>query len=831
MPVGVSPGNRTSGAAPQTAGLPDRPEHVKRIPFVAITASLAAGILVSHYAAPPFVLWPALSTACLAGIAAGLILRRPYFAAAFLFAAFLCAGGLLHFHDYHYVPAGHIATLVSDERAFVELHGRIRSDPQSSIKRPLAIPGIEQGPPERETAFDIDLEGVTSPAGRRTVSGRVRVKLAGDNPSLRYGDDVTLVGTLQAPNYPTNPGQFDYREYLRRAGIRAILYVSGPAGATVTARHAGPMRLVFAVRRRLISLLKPTPEHRGGKLLAAMLLGATDELSPDVLSNFQNSGAMHLLAVSGLNVGIIAATILWLAGLARVPLSARSFVVLGGVVCYTLLAGAQPPAVRAAVMIAVAVMGGAVSRRQISVNSLALAAFVILVFAPCELFSVGFQLSFAAILSIIHFYRPIRAMLDKLKSALEDLQAREEQSRLLRCWIAWKRIVFPLMAVSLCATIGVTPLVARTFNVVSIGGILLNVVYVPLAWLVVMGGFVALVLAAPLSLVWSSASLLSTPAAYAALLLENIADTSTRLPASYYHTAGPPLWFLLLYYALLVLLIHRHALHLTRMQIAIAILLLLNALAASSLWPGPRRFSVTCYDVRHGNCVFIRFPSGETMLYDCGTQSRFFDVGAYVVSPHLWQQGIHTIDALVLSHPDADHINGVASLLDRFRIGRVYLPPNFESEPLGKCFTTAFEQRGIPCESLCAGQSVALGDARMEVLSPPRDTILQLGRTPNDRSLVVKVSCAGTSLLFTGDIETPAIAWLLMSGQNVQANVLFLPHHGSFTTNASPLVRAVNPASVVISGDQAVDSDQAMKVLSAEGWRVRRTCDEGAIEF
>ena len=810
----------------------DRKPAPQRAPFVAITAFLAAGIVAGHYAAFPFAAWAGLMALGLGLAAIALCIRRRTAAAVALLLGFLGLGGALHHCHYFYLPAGHVARIASPERMLAKLHARIRSDPVAILKTPINL--APAGPAEMnyETAFDADVSGIFYGHALAKATGRIKVKLAGRNPGLHYGDEVDIVGQLQTPNTPSNPAQFDYREYLRRQGIRAIIYVSDAAGVQVTAQSHGPWRLVCDVRRHLVSLLKPTPHGVGGQVLGAILLGATEDLPPSVISSFQNSGAMHLVAVSGLNVGMIAVTIWRLVQMLRVPAAGRNFIIVAGVILYTVFAGAQPPVVRAAVMIVVATISGIFDRRHLSINSVALAAFIILLYSPCELFMVGFQLSFLAILGILYFYSPIGNLLNKLRSTLEDLQATEEMSWLLRAWIAARRVAVPLVAVSMAATVGVLPVVAYTFNVVNVSGIICNALFVPFAWFITVAGFLGLGVALPLSLVWSHASLVSTPVAWAALGLEKVVELSTHLPASYYHAASPPAWFLLLYYALLVAIVRRRSLGLSPRRLAIAALLLLNALAFTSLaWPGKPRLEVTALDVRHGNCVWLRFPSGKTALYDCGTQSMFFDVGSYVVAPALWQQGENRIDALLLSHADSDHVNGVASLISRFRIGCVFVPPGFADDPLGGHVLKMITAAGIAHRELAAGQTIDLGDARIDILNPPRNTGVKSGSDSNNRSLVARVSCLGRSLLLTGDIQTPAVSWMLVSGQAMRSDVLFLPHHGASAADCADLCAAVRPEVTIISCDRDGPSGGRLLALEQRGNRAFRTADCGAIRI
>jgi len=796
-----------------------------------VAGSFAAGILLTEYAHIPLTGWLALALPALILGIGGLFFRRAGIATIGVLLGFCAAGGAIYHYRCVRLPPGHIAEIVSDDPMLMRVRGYVCTDPVSRRKAPL---GLSEGSARRlcETALDLKLNAIMTNAGPRPACGKIKVKLYEDNPGIQFGDEVILTGRIEAPGSPTNPSQFNYRQYLRRLGIRAVLRVPNAAGVEWTGRSTGRVRRsLFGVRRYLLSLISTPGNGRGGKVLAAMLLGAREELPPDTVERFRQSGTMHLLAISGLHVGMVAGAIWLVAGLVGADARLRSIAVVLCVVAYVLLTGARPPAVRAAVMIGLVALGGAFARRQVTVNSLALAAFIILVFSPGEIFMRGFQLSFVAVLCIVYFYRPIIDLLNKLKVPLEDLQAPEERSLALRGWIAGKKLVFPCVSVSVAASIGVLPLIAHTFHIVSLIGVVCNAILVPLASLVVWLGLAGLAAALPLSLVWAGAGMLVKPAVGGALLLDRAAALAARAPGSYFYTAGPPLWFLLSYYAVLLLIVHRRILRLTPRRCAVVFVILVNTLAVHAAWPDRGNLNVTCFDVRHGTCVLFDLPSGETLLYDCGTASMFFDVGSYIVAPELWRRGIRRIDALILSHSDADHMNGAFSLLKRFKIAEVFHPPGFRNNPLGALLLREIDDLDIAHRDLVAGEVLKLGDATIDVLNPPGGPVMRPGSDPNNESLVVRVNCSGKRFLLCGDIQAPAIRRLLASGHNLRAEVILMPHHGSHLSNVAGLLEAVEPEAAIMSCERGYVQRSLIESLRAHKIRAFQTARCGAVRI
>jgi len=394
--------------------------------------------------------------------------------------------------------------------------------------------------------------------------------------------------------------------------------------------------------------------------------------------------------------------------------------------------------------------------------------------------------------------------------------------------VGLRGLAAPLIAMSLAASLGVLPLIAWTFHIVSPWSVLANVMLVPLAWLGVTLGFAGFAVALPLSAVWAGAGVLLKPAVGASWVLERAAAGAASVPGAFYYTAGPPAWLLAAWYAGLAAFVHRERLGLTPRRLGVGALALANAFVFDAILPGPRRLEATCFDVRHGSCVLLRFPSGETLLYDCGTTGALFDVGAYVAAPALWEMGIRRIDALVLSHPDADHINGVISLAKRFRIGRAFVSPYFGSEPVGKFHIGKLREAGVEVAELAAGDGFSLGDAEVRVLGPPRGR-LRIGRDANNRSLVVRVECRGRSFLLPGDVEDSGTAWLLSCGPAIRSDVLLMPHHGALQEQSRELVDAVRPAMAIISSGRGETEPAMIELLREAGCEVLQTGERGAI--
>jgi len=804
---------------------------VRRAPLAVVAACLCGGIIAGQYCTFSSGAWLAAVAVLIVFAAAGVIIRRKRLASVCLLAAFVAAGGLLHYRQYHYVSENHVERIIpADDGLFAKIRAEIVSEPFTVDKAPVLGADSEQAVLRPETAFDVRVSQLhTQSNGSQPVDGLVKVKLYAENPGLMRGDVVELTGKLQVPNRPTNPGQFDYREYLRRQGFRAVMYISGEGGV----ESAGParnslMRQVDIVRARLLAVLRESPFYDDSGILPAMLLGFRGELEPDTLQGFQRSGTMHLLAISGLHVGMIAGACVVLLRLVRVPMRTVNLLVIALVILYVVMSGARPPSVRAAVLIAFAMFGGVISRQQLSLNSVGAAALVILCFSPCELFAVGFQLSFAAFLSIVYFYEAIRDRLYRITRVPGKAFHDAKPPLALRIFSTARGFFVPLVAVSLAAYAGILPLLAQSFNIVSIAALFANVLLVPLAWLIVVCGLAGVMLATLLLPVFPEAGAFLLPANICARALDSASTFFGSLPFSHFYTSGPPVWFVAAYYLLLLAIINRKRLKITPRGLAIAGLLLVNLLALQSVIPKTAKAELTALDVWHGNCVLIEMASGKNMLYDCGTASNYFDVGEYLAAPLLWRKGVFSIDLVMLSHAHTDHVNGVISLLDRFRIGLLAVPRDFDNTWTGNYVLERFRERGVPVREVCAGEKITLGDDTIEIFNPPHRRPQFIAGDPNNESIVARLNIDGRRVLLCGDIEEPAIALLTARRSDIECDIMLLPHHGGYAENLDKLLDAAKPV-IALASARFFPSDKVCEMLDERDIRLYATPLGGAI--
>jgi competence protein ComEC len=542
------------------------------------------------------------------------------------------------------------------------------------------------------------------------------------------------------------------------------------------------------------------------------------------------------------------------------------------VTLYALLAGFSPSTQRALLMVSVFLSAFLAECETDLMNTLALAAFCILAVQPAALFSISFQLSFAAVLSIVYGF-------DRMKAVRSDLPPGGE-GRVVKL----KRGLLVFFGVSLIATWGTLPLCMYYFNTVSFIGLLANCAAIPLmGYLVVMLGLIGTLLA-----------LLSAPAAVACyqisglVLSKSIAllELMAAMPFAAARTVSPSLAELALFYLLTWAVFHlatdrkktaalysdgtplsksagrgragrlrgfiaqaiRQGPTARRAALALLGVCLIGACVDAGYWAhqrfGRQDLRVTLLDVGQGSAVLLEFPGGATALVDGGgfADMAAFDVGANVVAPFLWRLKIASIDTLILTHPNSDHVNGLSFIAANFNVKQLWTNGESRSVPGYEGLMRTARERGIAVPRYAdILRSTTITPAQIDVLYPPVDF---LGRAEEDRwrrdennnSLVTRVSLGEVSVLIPGDIMRPAEKELVaLSGEKLGSTVLIAPHHGSRTSSSEEFLSAVAPQAIFISctdrPGSGIPHPLVLERYEGHGARVYRTDRDGAIQF
>ncbi|NVM57172.1 MAG: DNA internalization-related competence protein ComEC/Rec2 [Desulfobacterales bacterium] len=704
-------------------------------------------------------------------------------------------------------------------------------------KNPWHIIGTLDGHPQSlpdRTRFTLRVESLTRRQICYPVTGAIRVTVRGNAGDLRSGDRVGCLARLKGIRNYSNPGGFEYRRYMTFRGIWASATVS-KENFLIRLHHAKTNSIRHALdrSRQAVSCLieRAIPQEARG-VLKALIIGDRSGITPETREVFNRIGIAHLLAISGLHIGMVATLAFFgfrflLARSQRILLAAwvtRGAALMSAipVLFYGFLAGMSPATQRAVIMVMVFLVALLFEQEHDTINTLAVAALAILIISPTALFAISFQLSFVAVFAILYMLENLSFVL-KLKSSPRT---------------ALKRLLLFLL-VSVSAILGTLPITLYYFNQTSLIGVLTNCLMVPLIGLLVVPLGLLAVLSlpiAPTGALWimkAAAVIMQGGLAFAVLF--------SKCPSAAIKTVTPTLIEMGLYYALAWALINLRRTHLVK-PVLIGIALVVSADAA--YWAkqrfGNQELRITVIDVGQGSAALMELPGGPCMLVDGGGfYDNRFDVGARVVAPFLWRKKIATVETLVLSHPHPDHLNGLLSIARHFNVQEVWM--NQENVPAQTYldFLKIISEKDIRIvglEDLSTPRMI--NGVRFQVLYPPGDFLVRkrqdTWRSTNNNSLVLKVSFNKVSFLLPGDIEAEAEKEITdLAGSALKSNVLLVPHHGSKSSSSPEFLKYVDPAIAVISAGWknifGFPHQKVLKRYEARGCQIFRTNRHGAI--
>jgi competence protein ComEC len=644
----------------------------------------------------------------------------------------------------------------------------------------------------RATRFEF-LPDVRQVAVDVILPKRLRLAWYGTHPPLKAGERWRLRLRLKRPRGFANPAGFDYEGWLFRRGIRATGYVRDHPANTGLGTAAGPLAALQRLRQRLADRLDEalaTSPRRG--LVAALALGERGAIAQDQWQVLRRTGTSHLVAISGLHLGLVAGLMFALARWAwscsatltrrgPAPLAA-AWATLPAAALYAGLAGLSVPTQRALVMVVVVLTATLLRRALGPGRGLALALASVLLLDPLAPGAAGFWLSFGAVAAILYV-----------------VAWRQPGVARLRRWIG----------VQLALAVALAPLLVAAFQQVPLVAPLANLVAVPLVGLVL----VPLVLLATLLLLplpTLGGALLAVAdrlLEYAWIPLEALADW----PLAERGFAAPPLGLAIVGIVGALLLLVPRGLPL-RLP---GVVLLLPMLTYQPPAPAHGAAWLTLLDVGQGLAAVVR-TRNHLLVFDTGpAYSPRFDAGSAALAPLLHGLGRRRVDAVVVSHGDSDHAGGLRSLLAAVTVDRLLVGP-------GVTASVAAE----PCR---AGQGWRWDGVEFALLAPTE------ARAGNDGSCVLRVEAGGGTLLLTGDIEADAERTLLATGDDaLRATVLQVPHHGSRTSSTPAFIAAVAPRlALVASGWRnrfGLPDAGVVDRYRAAGAMVLDTATAGAVE-
>ncbi len=727
--------------------------------------------------------------------------------------------------------------------------------PFQTGRQEVALSGVVTAPvehgPGRMTMI-VAVESVQQDGASREIRGNLRLTWRPCKPGhecepetdIFRGDRITVRARIRRPFGTRNPGGFDYGAYLRDRGIHAVATVRGPQGIQV--QPPGIFDLsewiwsqIDRGRNQVRQAAIATLQQPARGLFLGMIVGEQNDIPPDVRDDFMTTGTVHIISISGSHLGLLAFVSFlgvrwttrrmparWLERLSCI-LTLRQLAVLVTVpmvLFYTLLSGAHVATVRSLLMILLYLFAVWIGYERQILIALGIAALGTTLTDPGALYALSFQLSYISVLAIALVFQ---------WSASDDDEDEIPQAFTDKVKHWGKQ--YALM--TLAATVGTVPLVAYYFNQVAWLGLFANAVVVPFVGMLV----VPLGLGASLLVLFGGLEHLPFGWVHQELMngLTSVVGMLAMIPGAEWHVASPSVLSIAGFYLCLAIAVRSRKKTVQGLSV--------SALIFCLVWWAwsPRHvfeddaLRVTFLDVGQGDATVLELPGGDTILVDGGVAYERWDIGRMVVGPYLWDRGIRRLTHVIATHPQLDHVGGLAWIIDNFEVDHYWSNGIRRATPFYQRLQNAIAKQGLADRIARVGEAIINeGPCRFISLNPP---LPEDGATLNDSrgselnnlSVVLSLTCGEHSILLTADAEIEALAGLTGHPLVESATVVKIPHHGAKSSLNRQWIQQLNAETAVVSAGRGNRyGHPAEDVLQAYGhMTIYRTDAHGAIVF
>ena len=594
---------------------------------------------------------------------------------------------------------------------------------------------------------------------------------------LKLYNSMSLTGRLSIPFKAGNPSQFDYGNYLRNHNTYAVFYADG---VTMLDKPLTPkakfLQGINDYREKVMQIHSKYLPSPNLEILGGIVFG-DDAVSPpkDIKQSFVNSGLLHILAASGMNVAFIYSFFYFLMSLLRIPFKVRVSFGMVMVVVYSLMTGLGASVIRATCMLLFVLAGKLIDRDAHSISLLSFVALLMLLYNPLWINDVGFQLSFVVTFGLLlmmpFFARSANKIIDFMVSTV---------------------------TVPVIAQLWVIPIQIFYFNNISIYSVFANIMSVPILMILSFGGFVSSLLSAikPISdFICRVFDFVLNPLI---TLLVNISDFWGKLPNSAIQTTHPSVFQIIIYYGILLCFVgflYKEIREKYLKKLLSGIFILIFILAITFIPQNNRNLEITVFDVGNADCFLIKTPCSEYLMIDTGKSG--YNGGKsqaeIIVLKYFKDIGIKKLDSIIITHFDNDHCGGAVDLLNALKVNKLYVNDlSHDSHAATDIYNTA---RKSDVKLILAENNQTVYNKDGLKLT---NYITTGNKNDNDNSIITLLSYKDFSMLFTGDAGVNSISKIQKYlPQNI--TVLKASHHGAVGGVNKEIVRYLNPVYTVVS--------------------------------
>jgi len=612
------------------------------------------------------------------------------------------------------------------------------------------------------------------------IAGKTLVNVTDENKdfsNLNIGNTYKITGKLRLPFKASNPSQFDYGKYLRNFNTYTIVYAENSNCEKLDEKMGIKWAFLNELNKVRNSILSTHAKYLKSpylEILGGIVFGDDAVAPPDyVKDSFKNSGLLHILAASGMNVAFIYGFWYFILRRLRAPVK---FTIISGmvvVILYTLMTGLGASVVRAALMLLFVLAGKLIDRDSHSVSLLAFVASLMLLYNPAYINDVGFQLSFIVTFGLLTTANFVMAKIEKLK---------------IPNWLAGA-ILVPIVA-----QFWVIPLQMFYFNTISTYSILANVSIIPFLSIISFGGFVSSVLAIITPIAKYVCFVFDIVLKYCLIVLVWISDFFSNLPYSMFETTHPSVLQVVLYYIILLIITLMFKTGFNKKTV-ITVCSLVTILALSTVSLGNHNLEIIAFDVQNADAFLIKTPKNKYFAIDTGkagynggkTQAEV------IILKYLKDRGIKELEGLIITHFDTDHSGGAADLINKLKINKIYI-----NSTDNEGFTSNNIYKSIKDKQI---DTVVVNDTNT-MYQEDNLKMINLrphGKTDNENSIITLLSYNDFQMLFMGDAGVEAFESIKASLPAERLEVLKVGHHGARGVVDESMVKTINPVVSLIS--------------------------------
>lgn len=613
----------------------------------------------------------------------------------------------------------------------------------------------------------------------KKISGKTLVTLSeenGDFSNLNIGDTYQIKGKLRTPFRASNPSQFDYAKYLRNFSAFTTFYADKADSVELQEPLTAKWKFLQGlnnIRNRIIATHARYLQSPNLEILGGIVFGDDAVAPPDYIKDsFVNSGLLHILAASGMNVAFIYGFWYFILRRLRVPFKFTVISGMGVVILYTLMTGLGPSVIRAALMLIFILIGKLIDRDAHSVSLLSLVAALMLLYNPAYINDVGFQLSFLVTFGIL--------------VSANSVMKKFENSKIPN-WLSGG-ILIPVIA-----QIWVAPIQMFYFNTFSTYSVLANVSIMPFLSIISFGGFVSSVLAifAPIAkyVCFASDFILK----YLLDALVWISNFYSNLPHSLLTTTHPCICQILLYYAIVLLVLYLLKNGFSKKGFA-AVCIICGILLLSTVNFPNKNLEVISFDVQNADAFLIKTPQNKYFIIDTGKSpyNSGTSQAKVIIIKYLKDRGIKNIEALIITHFDNDHSGGAVDLMKNLNVKNVYINSFTNKSQTSVNIYKTLREKHIPTH-LARNNNVIYTENNLSLTTYKAEM-----KDDNENSIITLLQYNDFDMLFTGDAGAEAFH-AVKKDIPAHVEVLKVGHHGARGVVDGEMLKYLNPKVSIIS--------------------------------